>query len=328
MNEEKKKYHIFLVKNTIITFILVLSLIAAVQTPSVNAQNTKSKTNVLGVAPQSAALLEQKPPNLKPSANFTKASFVQAGIGLRNVGSGHITLDVPTSATILKAYLYWTHLGLPSNKIYLDGEQITGNLIASDQDPCWGQGKIFVHSADVTNTLLRRGGPIGDQYISVESGDVTSRSPWDSTPSRPVAESAHLLIVYRDISVPSGNVIIYQANGSPITFLGGTTSFTANFPPHTSNQAYVGYALADGQIFGAQQPKSFVWTTNTPTTLASGQIYGRDPSITSKASVRGSLSDTQAYDVSGNTPSGISSAHLGWNFSSDCLTIIYGVVQI
>jgi hypothetical protein len=326
MNEEEKKYCIFLVKYTIVAAILIFSLFAIVQTPSVNAQSAKSKTGVLGVVPKSAVLLQQKPPNLKPIANFTKASFVQAGIGLRDVGSGHISLNMPTNAKIVKAYLYWAHLGVPSNKIYLDGEQIAGNLIASDQDPCWTLGKIYVHSADVTNTLLRRGGPIGDQYISVESGDVTSTSPWDSTPSRPAAESAHLLIIYRD-STTSGNVIIYQANGSPITFLGGMTSFTANFLPHTSNQAFVGYALADGQIFGSPQSKSFDWNTNTSTTLASGQIYGRDPSITSKASVRGSLSDTQAYDISDITPSGSTSAQLGWNFSSDCVTIVYAVVQ-
>jgi hypothetical protein len=327
MSKEKEKYRIVVLKNTIVASILILSLIAVIQSPSVNAQNAGSKTNVPGTVPtvpKSTAL--SSPPNLEPFANFTKASFVQAGIGLRNVGSGHISLDIPANAVILKAYLYWAHLGLPSNKIYLDGEQITGDLIASDRDPCWAQGKIFVHSADVTSTLLRRGGPVGDQYISVESGDVTSKSPWDSTPSRPVAESAHLLIVYRD-SVSSGNVIIYQANGSPITFLGGTTSFTANFLPHASNQAFVGYALADGQIFGSPQSKSFGWSTNTSTTLANGQIYGRDPSITSKASVRGSLSDTQAYDVSDITPSGTTSAHLRWNFSGDCVTIVYAVVQ-
>jgi len=326
MGQEKKKYYILLAKNTIVSALLILSLIVVVQTQTVNAQNAGSKSNVPGAVQPSTASSVQKPPNLEPFANFTKASFVQAGIGLRNVGSGHISVHVPADAYILKAYLYWADLGMPSNKIHLDGEQITGDLIAFDQDPCWGQGKIYVQSADVTNTLQRRGGPIGDQYISVESGDVTSKSPWDSTPSRPLTESAHLLVIYRDRTT-SGNVIIYQANGPPITFLGGMTSFTANFSPHTSNQAFVGYALADGQIFGAPQSKGFVWSTNTFTTLANGQIYGRDPSITSKASVRGSLSDTQAYDVSANTPSGTTSAHLRWNFSNDCLTIIYAVVQ-
>jgi len=58
------------------------------------------------------------------------------------------------------------------------------------------------------------------------------------------------------------------------------------------------------------------------------EIYVLHYFITSKASVRGSLSDTQAYDVSGNIPSSTSSAHLGWNFDSDCLTIVYAVVQV
>src|SRR6188472_2375086 len=125
--DEEKKYHVCLVKNAVIAAILILSLIAVIQSPSVNAQNAGSKTNVPGTVPtipKSTALSGS--PNLEPFANFTKASFVQAGIGLRNVGSGHISLHVPADAYILKAYLYWAHLGLPSNKIYLDGEQITG----------------------------------------------------------------------------------------------------------------------------------------------------------------------------------------------------------
>jgi hypothetical protein len=284
--------------------------------------------------------------SLVPFFTLADGSFEQAGVGLRNVGSGTISVHFPsTTATLKKAFLYWTMLddgtdAAPAtatlDKIYLNGELITGKLIASSFSPCWASGHIYVYRADVTSDMLRRGGPVGDQYISVRSSIETAKSPWEGVATQQ-AESAHLILLYQDSAVPTtSDVTIYEASGLPgaITFVGGTASFTAAFAAAhgAGTDASVGYALADGQSFGVPQPnsKSFTWTSNpsgATTVLNAGEVYGKDPSITSKASYRGSLSDTEQYAVTANTVGGDVSGTLTWDFDGDCLSTVYAVVQ-
>lgn len=276
-------------------------------------------------------------PTLSPSLTVKNASFVQAGIGLRNVGSGTISVHVPTGASMVNAILYYTIIdtGTPTapttssdNTIFFNGEKITGKLIGSDASPCWG-GNIYVYKADVTSNLVRRGGPIGDQYISTNSRIVNAVSPWTSA-ATPQAESAHLVIIYRESTPIQANVNIYDAAGTPgtLSIIGGPASFTAAFGhPHIGGApATIGYGLADGQFFGVPEPsgKSFSWDS---TALATGGIYGRDPSLTSLSSVRGTLSDTTQFDVTGLTAGGTTSGTFDWNFAGDCLTTVYVAVQ-
>jgi hypothetical protein len=287
--------------------------------------------------------------DLKKWKEFTDARFIMAGVGLRNVGSGEILIHKPTGATVVKAYLYWANIDTgtattpttPTLKnIYFNGEKVTGTLIGSDTSPCWGTNMIYIFRADVTGNLARRGGYVDSQYVSIESKRVDAKSPWEpSGIVLPAAESAHLIIVYKDPTVaPTGSdVVIYDAQGLPglFTFVGGIATFTAPFvAAHgVGSEASVGYALVDGQTFGNLQPnaKEFKWTANpsaTTTSMNKGEIYGRDPSITSKASLHGSLSDTEQYNVAAVTLAGDVSGTLSWNFGGfDCLTTVAVAVQ-
>lgn len=280
--------------------------------------------------------------SLVQSLRFTNAGFVQAGIGLRNVGSGTISIHTPIPViNVARAILYWTTMDAGTAKtpatagqdvIYLNGERIVGTLIGSTASPCWGSPNIYVYRADVTGDIARRGGAVGDQFVSVQSAIVTSMSPWTAVATQQ-AESAHLIIVYRDSTTVGTYTQIFDAAGFPGSFgILGTTSFTAPFAvAHTAGKPVsIGYALADGQLFGVPQPnsKSFTWTSGvTTTTLATGEIYGRDPSLTSFSSIKGSLSDTPEYDVTANTPAGALSGTFTWNTANDCLTAVAVAVQ-
>jgi hypothetical protein len=95
--------------------------------------------------------------------------------------------------------------------------------------------------------------------------------------------------------------------------------------------ARVGYAQADGQSFGNSQPnsKSFASTSSSSaatTTLNAEEMYGKDPSLTSKAAFQGSLSDTEEYYVTSTTTGGDTSDVLTWNFGADCLITVYAAV--
>lgn len=69
--------------------------------------------------------------------------YTAKGIGMRNIGSGTIDLtgEIPAGSTIEKAFLYWavvppgTGPADPNGRI--NGNLITGQIIASPTQPCW-----------------------------------------------------------------------------------------------------------------------------------------------------------------------------------------------
>src|SRR5215831_865253 len=154
-------------------FLTALLVVGSGAFQGVIAQTSSATTGNDGTIGSSKVSTQGPGPNatLKSSFIIAKSNFVQAGIGLRNVGSGTISVHVPTGAAVVKALLYWTMMDngtftAPStgglNSVYFDGVLTTGARIASDISPCWGSPNIYVYRADVTSTLLARGGPTGD----------------------------------------------------------------------------------------------------------------------------------------------------------------------
>ena len=288
-------------------------------------------------------------PNLKLFKTFTNAEFVQAGVGLRDVGSGTISVHTPTginsAATLTAAYLYWAILDTGTSlkpthsqiaTISFNGQMLNGTRIGTDVSPCWGTNNIYIYRAIVTSNLNVRGGQLDDQYVSVTSNQQGGASPWDVLPvAIPAAESAHLVVVYHNAATTS-TVQIFDPLGaiSGLTdTIGTVNSFTVPLPAYVAGkQAAVGYAVADGQHFsGTPLTKSVTWSTPTKaaTTLLSGEAFGNDPALATKASLRGSLSDTPQFDISGHglISAGDTSGTLALNFAGDCLTTVEITVE-
>lgn len=146
--------------------------------------------------------------------------------------SGNITIaNIPTTATVVEATLYWTVLtdsDDASNKgqnISFDGNPITGTKIGFSlgMTPCFPQANTFAWKADVTSlvpspgngTYTVLGFPGGNQIM----GD-------DFT------EGASLHIVYMDSASPLVDVVVFEGlavtNGSVGTLSQTLTGFQAN----------------------------------------------------------------------------------------------------
>ena len=284
--------------------------------------------------------------SLKLFKSFPHAEFVQAGVGLRDVGSGTISVHTPTGinsgATLTAAYLYWAiidngTLTKPAHSlgtISFNGQMLNGTRVGSDLSPCWGANNIYIYRALVTNNLNVRGGQLDDQYVSVLSNQQGGASPWDVLPTAlPAAESAHLIVVYSNGQSTSTVQIFDPAGATSGLTSSSVATFTAPLPAYVvGKHAAVGYAWADGQHFsGISLSRGVTWNTPTvPTTaLLTGEVFGNDPSITSEASLRGSLSDTPQFDISGHglISAGDTSGTLTWNFAGDCLTAVEVTTQ-
>src|SRR5262245_47729010 len=77
-----------------------------------------------------------------------KGAYVASGVAMRNRGFGTINISgIPKGATIVAAYLWWTILGSTEQPNFkngtINGTAVTGLLVGSGPDPCWGAGSGF-----------------------------------------------------------------------------------------------------------------------------------------------------------------------------------------
>jgi hypothetical protein len=102
---------------------------------------TKNGTEVLG------------PPSITIAAG---TGFAEAGVGMANVTSGQLTVDVPEEAQVVQALLYWaggTNVGAGDAEISLDGNLIQGELIGGPT-LFFADVEFFAYRADITDLEL------------------------------------------------------------------------------------------------------------------------------------------------------------------------------
>jgi hypothetical protein len=244
--------------------------------------------------------------------SYFSANYVADGVGLRNTGRGTISLRVPSGSSIIDAWIYWKILNSASavgpydKRITVNGVATTGSLIGSGISPCWS-GNGYTYRANIKSILQQTfltGGDYGITVGGVYTGIYDGRSPWDAF-SLPAAEDAEIVIVYSGTGTVSIYNGYYEQSGGIATF--GIPAGTAKFSS----------SIGDGQIFGITPYAKSVTYSVGPTILQKVTLNGVDPSITSKATHRGSLSDTDTFILpGGSSPAG---AFLTWNLANDCV---------
>lgn len=256
--------------------------------------------------------------------------YVTAGMGVRNTGRGTISLRTPVGTSLIAAWLYWTILdgttpNPNNNKITVNGILVTGTLIGSGPSPCWTPPKGYAYRASVLTQLSNAEGRYGISYgleIGGMSTAVTSGvSPWYPTSTAaPMAESVHLILVYTDPSIAGSVVRIY--NGY-FELSGGTATFAYVWPAVASGTARWSHLTADGQRALIPNPLTkwidFTFGATT-TTIDKPALGGDDPSLTSKATHRGSLSDTQTFNVGYLVPLAGGASTISWITPTDCIS--------
>jgi len=261
-----------------------------------------------------------------------KYNYVVAGMGARNTGRGTISVKMPyPGTTVVNGYLYWTILdGTTPNsdntKITINGVKVTGTMIGSGPSPLWTPANGYTYRATVTSLLWPTEGAGGVSY-GLEIGGIntittSAASPWNptSTDAR-MAESVHLVIVFKDPSL-AGPTTIHIYDGyyeQP----GGMATFVYNWPARAAGSARFSHLLADGQeMFVPPFSKSVSFTQGATTTTidGAGALNGNDPSITSRATYQGSLSDTDTYNVGALVAGAGGASTITWQLSNDAIS--------
>lgn len=228
------------------------------------------------VLPGPAPVLANGNNSLGTSALYSISGDVTtAGVGLRGVGTGDITLaDIPAGAIVLRAFLYWATLGSANTYTSptLEGQPVNGDLIGTSGDTCWGVQNNFVYRAEVTDIVTGNGAyTIAGLPANLLAGN-------DS-------QGASLVVVYGLSGAPQRTVII---NDGAVSLNYARTSYTdslAGFNPDGPvTDAHVTYIIGDGQ---AQWEAGNITFNETP--IASGVFAGVD----------GNYWGTHTFDVTG-----------------------------
>lgn len=239
--------------------------------------------------------------------------YVAAGVGMRNLGYGHISITgIPSGSTIQAAFLLWDVLDDSQQDAdaqgVLDGSPITGTLLGVGDQPCWLASNNYAYEADVTSLVTGNG---SYSLTGFSSGVTDGSDPWLVGSPVPELEGASLIVVYRNAASPLTHVDV--AGGSTETLdspIGATFGgFTASATPRVNTT----FVVADGQDI-EDGPATFDGADLDP-----GDFQGLDPMDVPPYS-EGNLWDTSSYDVSADVAAGDTSATASiTGASSDCL---------
>ena len=255
------------------------------------------------------------------SAVTVHGGYTAAGIGMRNLGYGTISITgVPAGATVQSATLLWDILANQTDPTFaqgtFNGNPVTGTEWASGASPCWPVSSNLSYEANVTGQVNGNG---SYKLAGFATGQSDGADPWNVGSTPPLLEGASLVVVYTLASMQETTIQI--AEGATETDSGNTASatlsgFTAIGPPSATTT----YIVADGQEAG--NAGSF-----NGTTLPNVGFPGADPQAVPNYSL-GNLWDTVTADVGSLVSPGDKSAALGVTGFGDCLVWVGQVLAV
>ncbi len=314
---DRKLIFVLLLSTTVASVGLLAVSAQVIPAPTIDMAPT---TNLQGaVIENTTDIMNASNVSLNLFKTYQNASYVTAGIGVRNTGRGIINLRVPDGTTLIDAWLYWKILnstaGTHDNEITVNGIRVIGKQIGSGPSPCWA-GNGFAYRANINSVIQSTddGRALGFNIGGMNTLITDGRSPWDAF-SLPAAEDVGLVIIFKDPQNPTSTVTIFDGYSE---HSGGITIFN-QVPVGTSMFSSI---IGDGQVIGVQpyiKSVSFtrpVGPTEVSVTLQNVTLNGVAPSIISKATYQGSLSDIDTFILPSTALPG---ATLKWNLANDCV---------
>jgi uncharacterized protein DUF3344 len=244
------------------------------------------------------------------SVGTLHGGYVAAGIGLRNLGYGTISIaGIPSGAKVASATLLWDIVADSADASFAKGtfagNEITGTAWGSGTSPCWPPAANFSYEADVTKRVTGNGSYALSGFTTGESDGA---DPWNVGSTPPLLEGATLIVVYKLESEPLTTVQI-AAGASEIADDSATATMTG-FTADTHPKATTTYIVADGQQTGIKS------ATFNGDTVPNATFTGTDPLAVADYST-GNLWDTTTADVSSSVKASDTSASLSITSATD-----------
>jgi hypothetical protein len=251
--------------------------------------------------------------------------YVSAGVGLRDLGHGRITISqIPSGSTVVAAFLLWDVLDNSDRASdamgQLNGTSFVGTMIGTGSAPCWPASNNYAFYTNVTH--LVSGGNGGYTLTGMPSSLTNGDDPWNMNGTAPFAEGASLVVVYRNASSPLTYVGLSvggtETPDDEYTLTANFSGFDAAAPTSGDKTTFI---VADGQS-AADGPATFNGTDLVP-----GDFQGLDPQAVPPYS-EGDLWDTSTYNVGSLISAGSSTASATITGTEDCLVWVGQVISV
>ncbi|MDJ0942559.1 MAG: hypothetical protein QNJ30_03805 [Kiloniellales bacterium] len=191
----------------------------------------------------------------EPTLAFKEAEHVINGVALRNRIAGTIHLrGVPQDRRVLRALLYWNFSnqeaeGRDALPILFNGNNVRGQKVADNADPCWGLVGNHSYRADVTRFVPQADPNQDYRVVPVfnEDSSTTGQNPWRNPEAQDRRlEGAWLVVIYNSAENPRGVAIYDDLSGT--TSIGQDLAFFFAHPGIGPDYAGLfSLAGADGQ---------------------------------------------------------------------------------
>ena len=264
-----------------------------------------------------------------------QGDYVAAGVGMRNVGGGTISIALPAGSTIERAFLYWSIVRpagpVAPNTGTVNGTPIAGTLVGTSGSPCWLTGTALIdnYRADVTAIAAN-----GVNTLTGFPSGAVDNSPPQSNATAPLLEGATLVVVFENAAYDHNTVVIRDgaqtfSNQSVSTAFGMFTSAPGNA---TDQAAQTSYVVADGQARFPSDRASFngAFVAGPGTAVKAADAFDGADGIVPVFALDG-LWDTLNVDVSSFFTPGVSTAattDVDASISADCLTYVAQVLSV
>ena len=192
--------------------------------------------------------------------------IVSHGVGLRSAigtpGSSIAIAGIPSGASVVQAYLYVVQIvsstGSYDTGFTLAGNSVTGALIGTSGDTCWGYGGNVTIRADVTSIVTGNG-----TYSLSGVGNGSSQ----------LGQGASLVVVYRDSSSTNTTRVVINdgAISGNATSQVLSTSLSGFTVPSGVTSGRFHLAMGDSQSYG-----SSAVTLDGTTVLAANSFVAHD----------------------------------------------------
>jgi glucosylceramidase len=254
------------------------------------------------------------------SSQTVNGGYVAAGVGLRNLGYGTVSIaGIPAGSSVAAAYLIWDILDNSQEPSLatgaFDGNAISGQSTGVGATPCWPAAANFGYIANVTPFVTGNG---QYQLSGFASGEADGGDPWLVGTPVPEAEGASLIVVYTNSADPATTVQVYTgAQETPPDASATLSGFTVSAAAAASTT----FIVADGQNAGSHYG-DFDGQTVTTAFSGAAPIAGGIPYS------QGDLWDTDTVDVSNVVAPGDTSATVTVGAPSDCLVWVGQVLAV
>jgi hypothetical protein len=328
--------------------ILLLSMTAMACAQS--SSQPESRKPVWGTG-ETANVNTQFETALAPVANhgsYTKAQFSSGGVGLRNRGTGAISIS-GVVAPVKAAFVYWAVItqGAPvaaNKKIMVQRLSptpasaivtVAGTSIGTGPTPCWAGNMITVFRGTLPASLASGNGLYQITLPAGASGSINGEDPWVLTNALPQMEGASIVIV--GTGTATQRVVIFDKGIAGKTFAGNPgLSYSLTLPVATTGTLTLFESIgADGQHGSGRTADAGFADEST----VINDVYIAGPFSTHNDSDwNGNTSeplpqlwDDMGHDITAATPSGTKVLNVAigneGETSYDCMTPVANVIQ-